>query len=179
MDRRDERRRKVRELRDGGASLRAIAEALGISPATAMRDCRVKGGAGSASVPPERGETASDGAGAGTSTGGVDLSDYASVTAEMQRLYAALAAGEKIPASQVRLLERRHAELLRQEDVCKDHMTLQVYLDELHWRDRQWVDQLQVACRRLTATGAANAESILNELLENIRAITKAGRNRN
>ena len=176
VDRRDERRRRARELRDGGASLREIAETLGISPATAMRDCRAAGSAGSSSVAPEHGETASDGAGIGETTDAVDMSCYQSVEREYTRVYAALASGERIPASQVKLLTTRHAQLAKEEATCADHMTLAQYLDELHWRDQQWVDQLQVACRRLTASGAANAEDILNELLENISRITAAGR---
>ena len=63
MDRRDERRRRAREMRDGGASLSEIGEALGVSKATAMRDCRAAGGA--ASVLPERPVTASGAPGAG------------------------------------------------------------------------------------------------------------------
>ena len=179
MDRRDQRRRRAREMRDGGASLSEIGEALGISKATAMRDCRAAGGAGSSPVPPERGETASDGAGIGETTGAVDMSSYASVVAEVDAVYARLARGENVPASQVRLLQARHAQLAKEEATCAEHMSMETYVREVHWRDDQWVEQLRVACRRLTASGAEQAEIILNEMLDNIAAITKAGRPQN
>ena len=179
MDRRDERRRRVRELRDGGASLRQIGEEMGISAATALRDVRAAGSAGSSSQAPEHGETASDGAGIGETTGAVDMSSYASVVAEVDAVYARLARGEHVPATQVRLLQARHAQLAKEEATCAEHMSMETYVRECHWRDQQWVDQLQGALRRLTASGAEQAEQILNEMLDRITEITAAGRPQN
>ena len=178
MDRRDARRARVKELRDGGASLRQIAEEVGVSAATALRDVRAAGDAGSSSAAPERPVTASDAPGAGNGTDGVDLSDYESVTAEMQRLYAAMASGVRVPVNQTRLIERRHAELGRQEDICADHMTLATYLDELRWRDTVWQDALEAAFRTLKQAGCADAEDTLNGALQRVSEITKAGRPR-
>ena len=176
VDRRDERRRRARELRDGGASLREIAETLGISPATAMRDCRAAGSAGSSSVAPEHGETAYHGAGIGETTDAVDMSDYQSVEREYTRVYAALASGERVPASQVKLLATRHAQLLKEEATCAEHMTLQTYLEELRWRDTVWQDALTAAFWKLQQAGCADAEDTLNGALQRVSEITKAGR---
>ena len=174
-DRRDERRRRVRELRDGGMSLRAIAEATGTSAPTVMRDLR----AGATSETPERPVTASDAPGAGNGTDGVDLSDYESVTAELQRLYVLMASGVRVPVNQTRLIERRHAELGRQEDICATHMTLATYLDELHWRDSVWLDSVEAAFRKLQQSGCETAEDVLNAALQRVSEITKVGRPQN
>ena len=90
-------------LRDGGAmSLRQIGAELGSQQApTVLRDLsRRRSGAGSSSVPPERPVTASDAPGAGNGTDGVDLSDYESVTTELQRLYTVMASGVRVPVNQ-------------------------------------------------------------------------------
>ena len=174
-DRRDERRRRVQALRAGGESLRNIGAELGVSAATVMRDLR----AGASAETPERPVTASDAPGAGKGTDGVDLSDYESVTAEMQRLYVLMASGVRVPVNQTRLIERRHAELGRQETVCATHIAEADYITEVHWRDDVWVTQLQVALRRLTASGAKDAEGILNEMLERVSALTAVGRPQN
>ena len=179
MDRRDERRRRVQEMRAGGESFRDIASTLGISAATALRDARAAGTSEPSSVPPERGVGASGGDGAGNGTDAVDMSDYASVVAEIDAVYAKLARGEHVPTNQVRLLQTRHAQLAKEELTCAEHMSMETYIRECHWRDDQWVEQLRVACRRLTASGAEQAEVILNEVLDNITAITAAGRPQN
>ena len=176
-DRRDERRRRVRELRDGGMSLRDIATATGTSAPTVMRDLRA-GASEPSSETPERPVGASDAPGAGNGTDDVDLSDYASVVKEMQRLYAAMAAGERVPVSQTRIIERRHAELLKQELICAEHMTLSQYLSELHWRDSVWQDALTAAFWKLQQSGHKDVEDILNGALQRVGEITKAGRPR-
>ena len=166
-------------MRAGGASLREIGEAMGISAATAMRDARAAGASGSSPETPEHGETASDGVGVGMSTGAVDMSDYAAVEREYTRVYGLLSAGERIPASQVRLLTTRHAELLKREQTCAEHMTWETYLDEVRWRDGIWMGQLELAARRLTASGAKGAETVLNDMLTRVGEITKVGRPQN
>ena len=168
-DRRDDRRRRARELREGGASYSEIAEALGCSKATALRDLRATGGEIS-SGPAEPLKPAAD------TGGGVDWNDYQSVSGEYGRVYARLAAGGRVAASQVKLIEKRYVELAKQEDICATHISEADYIVEVHWRDNVWVTQLQSALRRLTASGAQDAETILNEMLEKVARITAAGR---
>ena len=171
-DRRDDRRRRARELREGGASYSEIAEALGCSKATALRDLRATGGEIS-SGPPDPLKPAAD------TGGGFDWNDYQAVSGEYGRVYARLAAGDRVATAQVRLIEKRYVELSRQEDVCATHISEADYITEVHWRDGVWVGQLQVALRRLTQSGAEGAEDILNEMLERVSALTAVGRPQN
>ena len=177
-DRRDDRRRRALELREGGASLSQIAEELGISKATALRDVRAAVGAATASGAAGRPVAASDGEGAGTGTDAVDMNDYTSVVAEVNAVYGRLALGEHVPASQVRLLQARHAQLAKEEASCSEHMSLATYLDELRWRDTVWQDALTAAFWKLKQAGSTDAEDVLNAALQRVSEITKAGRPR-
>ena len=141
-----------------------------------MRDIRAAGGSES---PSGASVAASDASGVGNDTGGgVDWADFASVDREYARVYGLLSAGERVPASQVRLLEKRHAEMRKQEDVCASHISEADYIVEVHWRDSVWTTQLQSAFRRLAASGCSDVEDVFNDMLANVGSITKAGRHR-
>ena len=89
-----------------------------------------------------------------------------------------MASGVKVPVNQTRLIERRHAELGRQENICADHMTSATYLDELHWRDTVWQDALTAAFWKLKQAASVDPEDVLNAALQRVSEITKAGRPR-
>ena len=163
-------------MRRAGFSLREIGEALGASAATVMRDCRGETGAESALVASERAVAASGESGVGNTTGGGGLASLDGVEREMETVYAALAAGENIPLARVRLLLARYAALAKRDESCRDHVTLRQLQDECNWRDGLWVNQLRVAVRQLRQSGCADAERIINDMMDAVSAQTAAGR---
>ena len=179
MDRRDERRRRVAEMRAGGESFRDIASTLGISAATALRDARTGSGAGSSTEVAGRPVAASGEPGAGTwhrlgqhvrlrQRGQGDRRGLRSARSWRTRTGVSGATATGAPCS----TRQRGGDVLAAHDIR--HLRPRSPL-----RDQQWVSQLQAALRRLQASGAEQAETILNEMLDNIAAITKAGRPKN
>ena len=74
------------------------------------------------------------------------------------------------------MLQARHAQLLKEERTCADHMSQAQHEVEVRWRDGVWQDALQAAFRRLTEGGCSDAGVVLTEALEKVADITAARR---
>ena len=137
----DARRRRVRELVDGGASYREAARIVGVSPATVVRDLRAGSGPERVDALPEP-LTAPDGD-AGPSVD--DLDSLEGVNAAILRLYRQIEGGEvtsRDAGLRLRILFRNQEALSQtgeDADRCREHVSLDTLREAVERINREWV----------------------------------------
>ena len=158
-DRRDATKSQARTLAKRGLSVREIAAKTLTSKSTIRR--WTAGVLPTTPAPPE--VSASPGCGA------TDLGTVDGLSAEQDRLYAALETEgfDRSLALRMSLVSKRLTAI--QESGCEDHWTLEDVRRLCASLNDIWLRQLEIATRDMTQVGQTNATRILDKAIEKVR----------